>query len=132
MNTFEVGRLGEQIAERFERLRLTVDENSNLVRNVSDDARLGYDLESLDTAELPRRPRFIEVKVLNSQGEFIITSNELNVLRTLGPCSWIYLVDLSRSMVVSQIQDPGKEGTLLLQPYSFRAIALRKGQISKE
>jgi hypothetical protein len=121
MNTWEVGALAETIAFFHER-SLAAPADIERIRLVSNRVRLGYDMESVST--MPGFPAFkaIEVKAWNSDGYFIISKNELEVLRHLGRAGWIYLVDVTKRRVVEEINDPfGRESKRLrLEPCAYR------------
>lgn len=89
-----IGRLAEERARDAERARLREAGRQDLaerVRLVSDDHTLGYDLESFELDQTPRR---IEVKAVGfeeDQAEFYLTENEWQTSRRVSNY-WLYLV----------------------------------------
>lgn len=108
MNKFEVGKLAEGIALDHERSRLGIGRDSSLVQDVSKNTNLGYDIESVDSVDSSPNPRFIEVKAIGRNKNFIISNKELKVLKSLGDMAFIYLVNTTKGIVERIIQNPLK------------------------
>jgi hypothetical protein len=89
-----LGKLGEQTVERYERNRLRDAGRADLadrVSIVSEDPRLGYDIDSFD---LDGSPRYIEVKCASGSGErieFYLSENERRKSAAMSNY-WFYLV----------------------------------------
>ncbi len=72
MTNKELGELSEKIAYLHEIARLGLQKGTYLVKLVSDNTKLGYDIESIKDFD-SKEPIFIEVKTLNSDKSFIVT-----------------------------------------------------------
>jgi hypothetical protein len=121
MNTWEVGALAEAIALRHERAR-TPPELLERVRLVSDQVGLGYDIESINSSGEQPIFKAIEVKAWNKDGSFLISKNEVEMLRHLQKAGWIYLVDVTKRRVIEEINDPFGSTRLELEPQLFRCF----------
>lgn len=104
---FELGKEAEEIAFYHEIARLGGGKMAKmLVKDVSQDVTLGYDLESFDQPDIDSQPRFIEVKKIGSDGSIMISAHEISQLTLFGERAFIYMVDIRLGRVVRIIQNP--------------------------
>lgn len=103
------GKRGEQVAVTHEIARLRAcgcTEPERYVEHVAlDDIARGYDIEST----WPGEERCIEVKATTSPGaDFFVSTNEREVLKSMGARAWIYRVELCSEgePVVRELRDP--------------------------
>jgi len=124
MNKVEVGELAEEIVIKYELSRLKLSRGNFYLKKVSENASLGYDIESIENIK-SKSPIFIEVKACKKDLSFILTINEINKLKLLGESAYIYLVNIENSRVEKVIKNPMglQDGELMLnlQPVRFKA-----------
>jgi hypothetical protein len=129
----ELGDEGEQIAYEHEKTsvgKLRPD-LAHLVKIVSNDSSLGYDVLSLH-AENGRRKKYIEVKTTKKNYEsdvvipFVISINEWSVAEQLGNDYYIYRVTITKEGVsIFAIRNPvseNKKGNLIIEPTAYKVI----------
>lgn len=121
MNNFALGAIAEQIAFEEELVTVPTAYKKN-VRLVSDQTKLGYDIESLVEIDGVRKFKAIEVKTWNRDGFFYISSHEISVLKSLGGSAWIYLVDVGKKRIVKKINNPFFDDNIEVVPLNFKAF----------
>jgi len=120
MNTFQIGALAEEIALCFEIERVGPALQGRVLQ-VSHFTAMGFDIESVDMCEDGEiRPRFIEVKTLNSDRAIYLSPNEISCLKRLGAQAWIYVVDVSNRRVDTLLRDPIRHFEQDLVPVTFK------------
>lgn len=136
-----IGDEGEKIAyeHETEKLGKFKKEYAELVKVVSNEIGLGYDLLSLYPRE-GRKNKYIEVKTTKKNYDtgiiipFLMTSNEWNIAKKHGDDYYIYRVIITKDgYTIFAIKNPYvayKNGELKLEPITFRiAYTERAGEI---
>lgn len=118
MGPLDIGKMAERIAFEYE-VCFAKPHLKHLVRDVSQQTALGYDIEAIEETEDGIKVlKAIEVKTWNKEGYFFITQNEVQTLRRFGENGWVYLVDIYHKKVVRKIRNPVKT-TGVLVPTQF-------------
>lgn len=120
MNKLSIGHAAEKIAFDYEQ-SLSSKVQKRIVRLVSNNSQVGYDLEVIESIDGEKKFKAIEVKAWNANGHFYITSHEIETLKKLGAHGWIYIVDVNRNRIIKMIQNPFAQ-SLTLEPISFKCI----------
>jgi hypothetical protein len=129
----ELGDEGEEIAFQYEKDAVAKSRPDlvHLVKNVSANGSLGYDIISLHPSQ-ERRKKYIEVKTTKKNYEsdviipFTMSINEWSVATQSGDDYFIYRVIITREGVtIFAIQNPhlrNKEGVLQIEPVAYKVV----------
>jgi hypothetical protein len=131
----DVGSVGEHVVLKYEKetIKRKRPDKAELVRIVSNDTSLGYDIQSIDLEDFSRK-KLIEVKTtirtFMPDSEIItffpMSSNEWETARHNGDNYYIYRVFLTReSAKIFVIRNPVKEygeGNIVVEPLSYRVL----------
>lgn len=131
----ETGDIGERIVLTFERRRIAKvrPDKLALVRIVSNDSSLGFDIQSVELADFSRK-RLIEVKTTKRTFApssevvtfFPMSSNEWDAAKLYGESYYIYRVFLtSKDAQIYIVKNPAEKetrGLVILEPSQFRVL----------
>jgi len=129
----KIGDEGEQIAFEYERIAVAQirKDLAHLVKNVSGQVSLGYDILSVNASE-GRKKKYIEVKTTKKnyapevEIPFTVSINEWSVAEQHGDDYFIYRVIITKEGVsIFAIQNPvrrQKEGHLIAEPIGFKVV----------
>jgi len=122
----KLGKIGEEIAFKFEKQRVTNYGNKDLIKEVklvaTDHVDFGYDIKSV---EPNGDPKYIEVKTTSNQTpRFFISRNEFRVSKLHKENYWIYIVILKKRKILmfNDIPEKVNSGFLSLEPSNFEVI----------
>ena len=135
----EIGDKGELVVLKYEKERIYQirPDRIGLVRRVSNDTALGYDIQSLEFDDVSKK-KFIEVKTTERTfppSEEILTyfpmsGNEWETAKTHGDSYYIYRVFLTaKEPAVFVIKNPVmrcEEGHIILEPLKYRVIVKKQ------
>lgn len=131
----EIGDIGEQIVLKFEIevIKKIRPDKLSLIKRVSNDTSLGFDIQSLEPSNINER-KYIEVKTTKrtffpSQDIFTyfpMSSNEWETARNHGEKYYIYRVFLTtEGYKIFCVKNPiklEKEGHIIIEPLQYRVI----------
>jgi len=108
------GRIAEEWALAWERMRLTGHSFLHAVRIISDEnAAAGFDILSFDGLRALSHDRFIEVKGYADEFSFFWSQNEIEAARRFRMRYWLYLVDRRR------LSSPDYQPELIQDPVGY-------------
>lgn len=141
VNLKAIGDEGEKIAFEYEKetVKKTRPDLIRMVKVVSDNTALGYDIISMETDE-QREKKYIEVKTTkkNYQSDvlipFIISINEWSVAKQFGDAYYIYRVTITKESVsIFVIRNPiqkHKDKKLIIEPTAYKIIYTAESGVS--
>ena len=135
----EIGDKGELVVLKYEKERIYQirPDKVGLVRRVSNDIALGYDIQSLEFDDVSKK-KFIEVKTTERTFPpsqeiltyFPMSGNEWETAKTHGDSYYIYRVFLTvEEPAVFVIKNPVmrcEEGHIILEPLKYRVIVKKQ------
>jgi len=135
----EIGDKGERIVLKYEKEKIKYirPDKLGLIKIVSNDAELGYDIQSLEFSDIGKK-KFIEVKTTERTFPpavevltyFPMSSNEWETARNQGDSYYIYRVFLtSTDSKIFIIRNPVKKeraGYIILEPLKYRVVVKKQ------
>ena len=135
----EIGDKGEWIVLKYEKEKIGQirPDKVSLVKIVSNDTELGYDIQSFEFEDVSKK-KFIEVKTtertfppaLDILTFFPMSSNEWETAKNYGQSYYIYRVFLiatgSKMFIIQDPVDKEKKGFIILEPLKYRVIVKKQ------